>query len=108
MIESEVLTVTGNITCEESINGEKVEIEAKLGSSFEEIGASEFKIYRGDSRYSILASVLNRLTSFLRGGKKFRGKLTRTNHLLKIQVFRKLVGMILSLIEIVKLSIVAY
>ncbi|MEE0880605.1 MAG: hypothetical protein UIL36_03255 [Turicibacter sp.] len=95
MIESEVLTVTGSIACEESINGEKVEIKAKLSSSFEEIGASEFKIYRCDSRYSILASVLNRLTSFLRGRNKVRGQLTRTNHLLKIQVFRKLVEMIL-------------
>ena len=63
-----------------------------MSFSFEEIGASEFKIYRRDSRYGILSSVLNRLTSFLRGRKKVRGQLTRTNHLLKIQVIQKISG----------------
>ena len=51
-----------------------------MSFSFEEIGASEFKIYRRDSHYGILSSVLNRLISFLRRRKKVRGKLIETNH----------------------------
>lgn len=77
MIEAEYLKVTGRLNCEGLINAEQVELEAKSGSTFEEIGASEVKIIRYESGHSIngvLTSVINSFTQAFGVNKRVIGK----------------------------------
>lgn len=77
MIEAEHLKVTGRLNCEGLINAERVELEAKSGSTFEEIGASEVKIIRYESGHPIngvLTSVINSFTEAFGVNKRVMGK----------------------------------
>ncbi len=82
-IEAEQIKVTGRLTCEGFINAEKVELEGKSGSTFNEIGASEVKIIRyptGHPINSVIFSMINGVSEMFGASRKVSGNLIEADH----------------------------